>query len=46
MFGREVDLGCGIKVWINCLPSTSKEELRKRAVTRVKMYLDGEIDKL
>lgn len=46
MYGKNIDLGCGIKVWVSCTPRTPDTELQERAKNKVRLYLDGKIDRL
>jgi hypothetical protein len=42
MYGKYVTYK-GYKIWINCVPSTSEEELQARAARKLNRYLSGEI---
>jgi len=42
MYGRIVKYK-GFDIWVSCVPTTSKEELQRRAKIRYEKYLKGEI---
>ena len=46
MYGKYVTLSCGTRVFVPCVPSTSQEELYRRALKKYTEFIEGKINSL